>query len=209
MHATTEQLLTLRDGGPVDAQIAAHAASCGRCSREVARLAGMRQRLRELPALAPPADGWARLSRVAPAAARPWFGWPAIVGTAAGLALGIALVLNMTQHDTVGPAPGETTDLIAATPAPASSVNGTTTAQLLATSQWLEAALQALPAAPRMMRASTALTIEELQDGIFEVDLLLGEPGLSQADERMLWQQRVRLMDALMQVRLAQLGQSH
>lgn len=209
MHATTEQLLTLRDGGPVDAAIAAHAASCGPCRRELAQLAGMRQRLRALPELSPPADAWARLPRVTPAGGRSWLGWPVIVGTAAGLALGIALVLNMTQHGAAGPAPGETTDLIAATPAPASSVNGTTTAQLLATSQWLEAALQALPAAPRMTRASTALTIEELQDGIFEVDLLLGEPGLSQADERLLWQQRVRLMDALMHVRLAQLGQSH
>jgi hypothetical protein len=60
-----------------------------------------------------------------------------------------------------------------------------------------------------MTRASTALTIEELQDRIFEVDLLLGQPGLGQADERMLWQQRVRLMDTLMQVRLAQLSELH
>jgi hypothetical protein len=43
-------------------------------------------------------------------------------------------------------------------------------AELLETSRQLEAALHALPAAPQVTRASTALTIAELQDRILEVD---------------------------------------
>jgi hypothetical protein len=210
MHATTEQLLSLRDGLPVDAAVAAHAAGCEDCRRRQRGLEQVRDGLHALPELAPPAGLW---SAVAAGVAAPQAPpgqrrhWPLVVGTAAGFVLGMALILNMTQRGAEDPAPGTTTDIVAATPAPASSVNGATTAELLAASQRLEAALHALPAAPHMTRASTALTIEELQDRIFEVDLLLGQPGLGQADERMLWQQRVRLMDTLMQVRLAQLSE--
>jgi hypothetical protein len=210
MHATTEQLLSLRDGLPVDAAVAAHAAGCEECRRRQHGLERVRDGLRALPELEPPAGIWSAVAAgvaAPPVPAAPRRHWPLVVGTAAGFVLGMALILNMTQRGAEGPAPGTTTDIVAATPAPASSVNGATTAELLAASQRLEAALHALPAAPHMTRASTALTIEELQDRIFEVDLLLGQPGLGQADERMLWQQRVRLMDTLMQVRLAQLSE--
>jgi len=212
MHATTEQLLSLRDGLPVDAAAAAHAARCEDCRRRQRGLERVRDGLRALPELEPPAGLWSAVAAgvaAPPASPAPRRHWPLVVGTAAGFVLGMALILNMTQRGAEGPAPGTTTDIVAATPAPASSVNGATTAELLMASQRLEAALHALPAAPQMTRASTALTIEELQDRIFEVDLLLGQPGLGQADERMLWQQRVRLMDTLMQVRLAQLSELH
>jgi hypothetical protein len=209
MHATTEQLLSLREGHPVDAAVVVHVDGCEDCRRALRDLRRMQARLRDLPPLEPPADLWRTVAvETLPQPRRERRRWPLLVGTAAGFALGMVLILNMTQHHDPGPAPGTTTDIVAATPAPASSVNGATTAELLATSQRLEAALYALPAAPRTTRASTALTIEELQDRIFEVDLLLNEPGLSQADERTLWQQRVRLMDTLMQVRLAQLSES-
>jgi hypothetical protein len=209
MHATTEQLLSLRDGLPVDAAVAAHAAGCDDCRRRQRDLERVRDGLRTLPELEPPAGLWSAVAAGETASPAPRHHWPLVVGAAAGFVLGMALILNMTQRGAEGPAPGTTTDIVAATPAPASSVNGATTAELLVASQRLEAALHALPAAPHMTRASTALTIEELQDRIFEVDLLLGQPGLGQADERMLWQQRVRLMDTLMQVRLAQLSELH
>jgi hypothetical protein len=212
MHATTEQLLSLRDGQPVDPAVAAHAARCEECARGVRRLERTRERLRGLPPLETPRDLWRTVAveAVTPAPRAHRTGWPMLVGVAAGFVLGIALILNMSGRGVdVGPAPGTTTDLVAATPAPASSVNGVTTAELLRTSQQLEAALHALPAAPRTTRAGTVLTLQELEDRIFEVDLLLSEPGLSQEEERTLWQQRVRLMDTLMQVRLAQLTETY
>lgn len=206
MHATTEQLLSLRDGNPVDAGPAAHVADCERCSRELQGLARMRARLHDLPGLDPPRDLWRMVAvQAVGKPARSRHGWPVWLGLAASVVLGIALVVNTAQRPDDGPARGTTTDLVAATPAPASSVNGSSRAELLETSRRLEAALRALPAAPQVTRASTALTIADLQDRIFEIDLSLNEPWLDPAQERALWQQRVRLMNTLMQVRYSQL----
>lgn len=212
MHATTEQLLSLRDGRPVDAAAAAHAAQCPECQRQLQGMERLRARLRELPELDPPPDLWKTIALQAVAAPdrpthTPWY-WPVGVGVAAACALAVALVLNVGQAPDDGPAPGTTTDLIAATPAPMSSVNGVTTADLLETSRQLETALRIMPAAPQVTRASTALTIADLQDRIFQVDTMLNDPELDSTSEQELWRQRIRLMDTLMQVRYAQLAES-
>lgn len=212
MHATTEQLLSLRDGRPVDAAAAAHVAECPQCRRAVRGLDTMRAQLRALPELDPPRDLWKTIALETSAAApappgpTPWY-WPVGVGVAAACALTVALVLNVGQRPDDGPAPGTTTDLIAATPAPMSSVNGVTTAELLETSRQLETALRVMPAAPQVTRASTALTIADLQDRISQVDAMLNDPRLDAASEQELWRQRIRLMDTLMQVRYAQLAE--
>lgn len=209
MHATTEQLLSLRDGQPVDAGPAAHVAGCERCQRELRGLARMQAGLRRLPALQPPGDLWRAVAVNAvgkPDRTRPR--WPLGVAVAASLVIGVALVVTTTQRPDEGPMRGTTTDLIAATPAPASSVNGATRAELVETSRHLEAALRALPAAPRVTRASTALTIAELQDRILEVDFMLSDPRLEPAHAQALWQQRVTLMDTLMRVRYSQLAET-
>lgn len=207
MHATTEQLLRLRDGQPVEAGPAAHVAACDRCRRDLQGLARMRSRLRNLPQLDPPGDLWRMVAVNAVGrprrARRPWL---LAAGMAASIVLGAVLVFSIAQRPDAGPQRGTTTDLIAATPAPASSVNGVTRAELLETSRRLEAALRALPAAPQVTRASTALTIAELQDRIYDVDLLLSDPRLDPGREHALWQQRVRLMDTLMRVRYSQLS---
>ncbi|MFU8819942.1 MAG: anti-sigma factor family protein [Gammaproteobacteria bacterium] len=207
MHATTEQLLSLRDGQPVDAASAAHVAGCAQCRRRLDALSRMRAQLRGLPELAPPGDLWRMVAVHAVARTRrPRRQWTQFAGLAAGLVLGVALLVNLAPRTGEAPLRGTTTDLVASTPAPASSVNGVTRAELLETSRRLEAALRALPAAPRVTRASTALTIAELQDRIYEVDLVLSDPRLDPARERALWQQRVTLMDTLMRVRYSQLS---
>lgn len=209
MHATTEQLLSLRDGQPVDAVPATHVARCDQCRRELDGLARMRTHLRGLPALAPPGDLWRMVAVNAVAGTgRPRRQWPWVSGLAAGLVLGVALLVSLAPRVDEGPVRGTTTDLIASTPAPASSVNGVTRAELLETSRQLEAALRALPAAPQVTRASTALTIAELQDRIYEVDFVLSDPRLDPAREQALWQQRVTLMNTLMRVRYSQLSEA-
>jgi hypothetical protein len=210
MHATIEQLLSLRDGAPVEQAAALHVAGCESCRRELKRLETVRQRLRALPELDPPKNLWATVA-VNAVSTRSVAGrsrWPlaAVAGIAAGVVLGVALVMNLAKAPETGPVRGTTTDLIAATPAPASSVRGASTAELLETSRQLEAALRALPAAPRVTRAGTEWTVAELQDRIFEIDALLGDPRLDAAGEQTLWRQRVMLMDTLMQVRFAQLA---
>lgn len=209
MHATTEQLLSLRDGQPVDAASAAHVARCAECRRRLDAFSRMRAQLRGLPELAPPGDLWRMVAVNAVARTpRPRRQWPQVAGLAAGLVLGVALLVNLAPRTGEEPMRGTTTDLVASTPAPASSVNGVTRAELLETSRRLEAALRALPAAPQVTRASTALTIAELQDRIYEVDLVLSDPRLDPARERALWQQRVTLMDTLMRVRYSQLSEA-
>lgn len=208
MHATTEQLLSLRDGQPVDAGAAAHAAGCEQCRHELVRLGRVRAQLQALPQLDPPTGAWrvvAADAAVAPAAG-PARHWQWVAGIAASFVLGMALMIGIDNREDAGPARGTTTDLIASTPAPASSVNGVTTGELLETSRQLEAALRALPAAPRVTRASTALTLAEVQDRIVDIDMRLNDQRLDAATARALWQQRVMLMDTLMQVRYAQLS---
>jgi hypothetical protein len=58
MHATVSQLLSLRDGAPVDAACLAHLADCDACQREVARLRDVAEALRGLEDRGAPARAW-------------------------------------------------------------------------------------------------------------------------------------------------------
>ena len=206
MHATTEQLLSLRDGEAVAELVARHVQNCPACSRELARLEATRAQLRALPEIDPPADLWRVVAADSlPGGSKRPMPWAPMFAVAASFVLALAMILSFGARAPDRPARGTTTDLVASTPAPLSSVNGVSTSELLETSRRLETALHALPAAPRVTRASTALTIAELQDSIFEIDAELSHRGLEPEREQTLWRQRVDLMDALMQVRYAEL----
>lgn len=210
MHATTEQLLSLRDGEAGDAAVNAHVAACAQCQGALATAARVRAELRALPGLEPPRDLWGAIALEGlPATRRRPATWRVLGGVAAGFVLGMALILGMNSRELDRPEPGTTTDLVASTPAPAPSAAAASRAQLVATSQQLEATLRALPAAPLVTRASTALTIDELHDRIQQVDLLLGDPRLDTESERRLWRQRVQLMNTLVQVRYAELQEGY
>ena len=77
---------------------------------------------------------------------------------------------------------------------------------LMVESRQIERNLRALPAEPSLVRASTAATISELQDQIAAIDYLLNHPefGLSPEQKEIYWQERVRLMNSLLQLRTAQ-----
>lgn len=214
MHATTEQLLSLRDGAPVAEMTAAHVRTCPACRRELEELVEMRARLRALPEVAPPAESWnAVQARLAADPVRPGrperhaaWSWLAV---AASITLALSLLWIVDDDPPDRPAPGTTTDLVASTPAPSNSVQDRRATALVQTSRDLEAALRALPAAPRVTRASTALTVAELEDGLMRIDAELNRQGLSPEQEIALWRQRVGLMDALMQVRYAELAETY
>lgn len=61
MHANLRQLLSLRDGAPVDALCREHVASCRHCQRELEQLASVTRALRALPDRRPPASAWAAI----------------------------------------------------------------------------------------------------------------------------------------------------
>src|SRR5690606_16658920 len=74
MHPRTEDLLTLRDGDPADADKVARWRAVPGTAHAVARLERMRDALRALPELDPPAGSWetieARLAAPEPSAGR-------------------------------------------------------------------------------------------------------------------------------------------
>ncbi len=77
---------------------------------------------------------------------------------------------------------------------------------LMVQSQQIERDLRALPGQPRMVRASTAATIAELEDRIAAIDYRLNHPAyrLSQVEAEIYWRERVRLMNSLLNLRRAQ-----
>ena len=78
----------------------------------------------------------------------------------------------------------------------------------MARSRLLEAALEHMRFEPQVVNAGTATTIATLEDRIALVDYRMNldvEDPLSPEQSRRLWQQRVDLMDSLVNVRYAQL----
>jgi len=77
---------------------------------------------------------------------------------------------------------------------------------LQAQSQQIERDLRALPGQPRLMRASTAATIVELEDRIAAIDYRLNHPAarLTRVEAEIYWRERVRLMNSLLNLRRAQ-----
>jgi hypothetical protein len=82
-----------------------------------------------------------------------------------------------------------------------------TYASLVEESARLERALDEIQYRPRVVRASTAATIDGLEERIAWIDeQLMFAPalGLSRTDRQVLYRQRVELMNALVQIRYAE-----
>jgi hypothetical protein len=163
--------------------------------------------LRRLPAQAPPPGAWnaiaMRLDAAAPARPRS----PAtaarwrVYAAAAALAGVIVVGALLTLHSPLSPAPVMPS---AATPSPA---RGDDVDALQARSQRLERALYRLPPRPAVERVGTSATIDALQTRIQLLDGELNadeDTGGSPARERALWNERVRLLDSLVNVRYAE-----
>lgn len=196
MHATTEQLLSLRDGQPVAAEAAAHVLACPECRGEVARLEETRRRLRSLPPVRPPQGPWQAAATAPSPGARPRrIHWATVAGFAASFVLGLGLIFRMEPDDR--PPAEVRVERAATSPVP-----------LVERSRQLEAALRAMPAAPHVTRVGTALTVSSLEDQIHRIDLRLSSGEMPPDYEEALWRQRVRLMDSLVRVRYAQISDS-
>ena len=201
MHAcntvTVAQLLSVRDGEPVDAGALQHVERCEHCSQELSRLKAVSATLRALPELTAPVYDPASLR------ARSRRGRIFQAANAAGIVAVGALtaflvagqIANRYEHVASVDPPIEATE-------PDSSVNS-----LVIRSQELESRLRRLPQRPQVERASTSLTIDSLQDRIQWVDFQLSlahEAGMTERQTKELWRDRVRLMDSLVTVRYAE-----
>lgn len=176
MHTDTENLL--KDDG-TDAELAA--------------------RLESLPELEPPEGVWPRIEAAAAAAQRRRTGLRVGLGIAAGFVVG-ALALGLWVRT---PAP----DPVDATPRATNAVMPIAYDQLLAESARLERLLRELPRRGQVMNAATAGTIVGLEDRVALIDerlTLAAASGVRPEYRQALWQERVDVMNALVQVRYAQ-----
>ena len=202
MHASIEQLLSLRDDNAVDADVKTHVDGCAGCQAELDRLIVRRRDLRELPAIKPPVGAWERIEAhldetldAEPARVSTKRRWLA-AGTAAGLILGALIGLLVWSS-------GEQAVETAATVVKAKP--GIT--NLAERSRQLEHLLRALGDQPRVVRVSTADTIATLEDHLALVDYQLSYANaglLPQNQSEALWRERVDLMNSLVQVRYAE-----
>ena len=210
MHAHTEQLLSLRDGEPIDAQVARHVADCPSCLRELDRLKQLQGRLRSLPVRQAPAAAWKNIQASAqrqPEGSSQWRLAP--VAAAAGLVALVSLVAlrfvdgGQSYETPVAKLVEEPERTVAETP----PLSAATLEQLVEQSRQLEYVLRNLPDPPRVERVALAATTDIIEQRIQWLDFQLSfepEAQLSQEQTRRLWHERVNLMDSLVKVRYAQ-----
>jgi hypothetical protein len=222
MHARIEHLLSLRDGEPVAAELAAHVRSCPTCTGELQHLSAIRAEMQALPQMDPPDLAWERIQQAipqrttAPAPRRIGFAVAAVaLVTIAAIAL---IARHGDQHSSQRNAHACDSAAAegAACPHPPKVMNGPAAQsethrldELVAQSQQLEQILRTLPQRPRIERVSTAATIDTIEQRIQWLDFQLSnapEGDLSEEQSRRLWRERVELMDSLVKVRYAEAG---
>jgi hypothetical protein len=233
MHPSTEDLLSVRDGQPVDTSVRAEIAGDVAQSREVERLRSVRHALRGLPELAAPDGVWERIE-TAERETRPrtaqWRKYAAGAGIAAAVAALALFVIGSPSRPAGGyttpPAVRGDNHLITDTGGePRDPVVGSDTPfdpdgllvfnrivpasypALVQESARLDRALRRLPRQRPMMSAETATTIAGLEDRIAVIDEQItysNARGVPQPQRVALWGERVDLMNALVHVRYAQ-----
>ncbi len=183
-HCSMEELLAVRDGEGT-AAARRHVDQCPACRAEVDRLHQVVAALRALPGARPPRDRWPEVRAAAAAARRHrrWIltGWGSLAAAAALAAIVGVRAVTIRQ--------------MAARTANLDS--------LVVESQKLEEALRAYDPTSRVLSGRAASTIAQLEDRIALVDAQLNEAqhsGASKADLVSLWQQRVQLMNQLVNV---------
>ena len=164
----------------------------------------LKRELAALPELAPPPAAKARvlaaMRRAAVEPPRRRLTYLAAPALALAAAAAVATVLVFWQPRS---APDEGVFPAAEEPLPLSFEDY---AALVAQSAELERALVTLPAPRAVMRATTAGTIATLEDRIAQIDqelMFSTAAGVETGQQAMLWQDRVEVMNALLQVRYA------
>jgi hypothetical protein len=197
MHARFEQLLSLRDGEPVDAFTRDHVAQCASCSAELTRLATTREQLRLLPMLDPPSELWVQISQridqVDSLRSKTHPRWISVAAAAAVVLVAVLVLFHRPDGSRVA------LQL-------ARNSSSTDLSTLVQRSQQLEAALDALPQRPSVERVATAANIDGIEQRIQWLDFHLSaaNDALNSSQTQQLWQERVNLMDSLVKLRYAE-----
>jgi hypothetical protein len=217
MYPSTENLLKIRDGEPVDADALAYVEADPSARAELHRLRQTQQALNDLPTIEPPVGSWEKIVAAvdfdAPRSPSLGWRWPLRVAIAASVAVA---ALMLVERTTDVPTP---VDLAPATIV-ADTVPSNQIADLVGTPSYtslvresgqLDHALNRITYQPRVVRAGTASTMANLEDRIAILDYQLNMAprlGLSQHQVGTLWQLRVDLMTGLIYMRSAQAQRS-
>ncbi len=231
MHPSTEDLLSVRDGEPLDAVTSNVIAEDATLEREIERLRQVRHALRQLPDLSPADDMWKRIEAVVhePRPRGNYGRLAAGAGIAAAVAALAIFVISSPSRPNGGIAPpvipgGDGLTTITASDTPSTVVGAETPfdpdrprfygrvvpasyPELVQESARLDRALRRLPYQRPMMSAETATTIAGLEDRIALIDEQItysNARGVPQPQRVALWGERVDLMNALVHVRYAQ-----
>jgi len=189
-HLTMEQLLELREPGiePGTALQREHMAACEACRLEFDRLEQRSARLRALPTLRPGRDQWPRVAvRLNAVRRQRRIRW--MTTGVMAVAASLALALLVRRPAIVAPA------------APQQELMS-----LQQRSRALEAAIGAYDPDARVLDGRTSRVAADLEDRIADVDRrlerteLTAPPGMNGPDVMQLWQERVGLLDALVDV---------
>jgi hypothetical protein len=191
-HLTLEQLLALREPGvePGDQLARAHLDACAACRDEFDRLHQRIARLKALPALRPSRDRWPQVQGRLAAERRALKLQRARRIAFAGLAAAASVTLAVSVGGFEGPVPAAATTEIS---------------RAMERSRALEQALEYYNPEARVLDGRTARVAQEIEDRIAalddELELLDLTPGGSRETRQLeLWQERVGLLDALVDV---------
>ena len=183
-HATTEELLALRDGeGAMWAK--AHVEGCAACRAELYALEQMRARLRALPAFAPPRDRFAGIAFAARRETRSRRLRGAVgLATAAALSALTFLALRPTGDG-------------------AFATERAALERAMARSEVLEQTLKAVAPERRALAGDALRAAADLESRLARIDAALAEPdGWDTRPDRAvdLWQERAGVLSALVDV---------
>lgn len=205
MHASIEQLLDLRDaqgqdGQAGDPELVAHVDSCGACRAELSRLNDLREHMRSLPEIEPPAGRWQYIVRAPARSASSWR-QPLAWGIAASLLVTVWIAGNLSGRDSIESPIAGTSDVAEVDTRVASQQDDVD--ELKNRSRRLGVLLQSLPGRPAVVRAGTDTTIASLENSLAMVNYTLNQPdtALASGEARDLWKHKVNLMDSLVKVR--------
>ena len=216
MRTCTEDLLTIRDGEPVDADMHSQVLADPESLEELERLRAARKALQELPELQPPPEVWTKIltevqrdDRIEPKLLRHWSLGSAI---AAGVAV-LAFILISTDPEI--PVQIESGPVVAVPEGGGGGLDAVPAEEfgyvlLAIESAQLERELNSIEYQPSLTSADTATTAAVLEDRIGYVDAQLTYAAANGIDSRQtetLWRERVDLMNTLVDVRYAQFQQ--
>jgi hypothetical protein len=197
-HLTMDTLVSMREPGSEPGQAAAreHLDGCSHCQAELERLHQRVARLKALPTLRPGRDRWPETKARFQADRRRL---RTRVAGLAGLAAAASVALALSV--------GELSEAGMANPQPVMRVGELS--QVMERSQLLESALNDYNPEGRVLDGGTARIAGELEDRIARLDRelemaeLQSQQQTTNEDLLRLWRERVGLLDALVDVRVA------